>query len=132
MINSNLLVNIKNLAGAGLNIPVVEGLRSDSLPTPCISVNATDMELFQASLSDVYIAHVSVKYEEHYADTDSGQVKANFDIIVDNFNRDNLASLLTGGGYHLFDARMESTSADVDGDIFCYELIIRLIIELKS
>lgn len=132
MINSDLLQKIKTQAGQGLNINVVEGLRTENLPTPCISIVPVDMDRFSASLVDVFNCNVSVKYEEHYADITTEKAKANFDQIVRNFSDEELTQVLQGTTYHVFDARLESATSEVVGDFIVQELYLRIIAELQK
>lgn len=132
MISNNLINAIKSRAGQGLNIPVVDGMRTEDLPTPCISVQAQDMDMFHTSFIDVFNAHVLVKYEEHYADISTVQAKANFDRIISNFNIDNITSEMQGADYKLFDARIFSANQDIQENILAFELILKFIIEIQS
>lgn len=132
MISNNLINSIKSRAGQGLAIPVVDGMRTEDLPTPCISVQATDMDNFHASFTDVFNAHILVKYEEHYADITTVQAKANFDRIVDNFNSATLQNELGNVGYKIYDARIMQANQDVQGDILSFELTLKLILEIDA
>lgn len=132
MIPNELLDRIKVQAGQGLNIPVVDALSTESLPTPCISVGFVSMDRFSVTALDVFNATIQIKYEEHYADTTTASAKYNFDVIVNNFNRVELKDDLQGTGYHLFDLRIENGASSVEGDILCYQIDLLAIVEIKK
>jgi len=132
MIPDEFLDRIKVQAGQGLNIPVVDALSTENLPTPCISVGFISMDRFSITALDVFNAFIQIKYEEHYADTTTATAKGNFDVIVNNFNILGLKDLLQGQGYHLFDLRIENGSTSTEGDILCYQIDLLAIIEIKK
>ena len=100
MIPNNLILRITSrIEGAGLNVPVVQGLRSEDLPAPCIAVHAQSAENFNKGLTDVFRGLVSCRYDEHYADNSSTVVKNNFDAIINQFTQDNIGKELEGFGY---------------------------------
>jgi hypothetical protein len=132
MIPTSVTNAIKSIAGQGLSIPVRDGLSTDSMETPVITVSPQSMEKFTSSLVDVFHVYVSVKYEEHYADVTTDRARNNFDTLVNNFNRDNLIDNMQGSNYHVFESRIESGSVDVVNDILVHEVVLYLIMELKS
>jgi hypothetical protein len=133
MIPKNLFWRIQSkVVTTGLDIPVVEGLRSEDLPAPCIAIHTQSSENFNKSFTDVFRAVVSVRYDEHYADNSSQVVQQNFDLIVNAFMGDNLTRDLDGNGYKMFRASIDATNTEIINDFFSNEILLELIYERET
>ena len=133
MIPNNLILRIiTRIENAGLNVPVVQGLRSEDLPAPCIAVHAQSAENFNKSFTDVYRGLVSCRYDEHYADNSSTVVKDNFDAIINQFSVDNISSELEGFGYQIFRVSIESCVSEIINDFFSNEILLEIIYERET
>ena len=132
MFDPNLTLRIQTMLGnAGTGIEVVEGIRSDELPAPCILVHLEQAENFSISLADVYRVVVSVRYEEHYADSSSSIVQNNFNQLLDQFTVEDLAKQVGSDGYHVFDANVTNIQSDIQNDFFINEFNLEIIAERK-
>ena len=133
MIPSTLFLRIKSkVETTGLGIPVVEGLRSDDLPAPCVAIHTQSAENFNKGFTDVYRGLVSIRYDEHYADTNSVVVAQNFDQIIDQFTSDNLTSQLGGSSYKVFRASIEEINSEIINDFFSNEILLEIIFERET
>lgn len=133
MIPDNLILRIKSkLESAGTGIPVVEGLRSDDLPAPCIAVHAQSAENFNKGFTDVYRGMVSCRYDAHYADSNSSVVQQNFQLLMDQFSSDNLSVELDGYGYKCFRASVEQATSEIINDFFSNEILLEIIYERET
>ena len=122
---------ISLIENAGIGISVVQGIRSDDLPAPCVSVLLESADNFNISLADVYRCNVIVKYEEHYADSSSAVVQNNFNQILDQFTIIDLVSKLNSSGYHVFQASVANVNSDIQNDFFVNEFSLEIIAERK-
>lgn len=119
------------LGDAGTGIDVVEGIRSDDLPAPCVSVHIESADNYGSTLTDVFRVNVVIRYEEHYADASSNVVQQNFNLLLDQFLVDNLTEKLGADGYHIFIANMGSIRTDIENDFFVNEFNLELLAERK-
>ena len=132
MFSPNLTLRVKTiLEEAGTGIQVVEGIRSDELPAPCVSVHLEQAENFSISLADVYRVVVNIRYEEHYADTSSNKVQDNFNLLLDQFTVEKLPHKLESSGYGVFDANLTNIQSDIQNDFFVNEFNLEIIAERK-
>lgn len=130
---TNLLRRVKTLAlDANLGIDVVEGLRTEDLPTPCISVHLESAENFSNLLTDVFRTNITVKYEEHYGDSTSEEVSDNFKKLLDEFLVDKLVETINVAGVHVFEAKVDDILTDVQNDLFVSQFTLALIAERDS
>jgi hypothetical protein len=119
------------LGDAGTGIDVVEGIRSDELPAPCVLVHIESAENHNVSLTDVFRVNVVVRYEEHYADANSNVVQANFNLLIDQFMVDNLTEKVGSFGYHVFQASVGNITTDIENDFFVNEFNLEILAERK-
>lgn len=132
MFSPNLTLRIKTiLEEAGTGIDIVEGLRSDDLPAPCVVVHLESAEGYSVGLADVYRVVVSVRYEEHYADSSSALVKSKFNNLLDQFTVEDIVEKVGSTGYHVFDANVTNVQSDIQNDFFVNEFNLELIAERK-
>lgn len=122
---------ISLIENAGIGISVVQGIRSDDLPAPCVSVLLESADNFNISLADVYRCNVMVKYEEHYADSSSAVVQNNFNQILDQFTIIDLVSKLNSSDYYVFQASVANVNSDIQNDFFVNEFSLEIIAERK-
>jgi hypothetical protein len=113
-------------------IQVVEGIRTEDLPTPCINVILESATEFHPQLTDVYRVNILVRYEEHYGDTTGNEVNNNFKELLDQFIVDDLASKLSVDKIHVFKASITDIGQDVDNDMFLNEFTVSTIMERDS
>lgn len=120
------------VSGAISDVSVVKGLRSEDLDTPCVIVLVDSAENFNVHFTDVFRVNVSIRYEEHYADTTKDKMDAKFSAILSAFLVDDLVPELEIGGQAIFQAQVLSTSKTIEGDIFVNEIILEIISERDS
>lgn len=132
MFSPNLTLRVMSIIeDAGTGISVVEGIRSDDLPAPCVSVLLESADNFNISLADVYRCNIMVKYDEHYADSTSAVVQNNFNAILDQFTVEDLVTKLASFDYHIFQASVANISSDIQNDFFVNEFSLEIIAERK-
>jgi len=115
-----------------VDVDIVEGLRSEDLPAPCISVHLESAMNFNQSLTDVFNVVITVKYEEHHADQPSGVVNDNFKKLLDAFVVNNITSKLNAEGTTVFNAKVTDVSTAISGDFFVNQFSLELIAERDS
>lgn len=120
------------VSGVISDVSVVKGLRTEDLDTPCVIVLVDSAENFNVHFTDVFRVSVSIRYEEHYADTTKDKMDANFSAILNSFLIDDLVPELSIGGQAVFQAQVLSTSKTIEGDIFVNEIILEIISERDS
>ena len=111
------------------NIPVIEGIRTDDLPTPCINVFIDNAVEHHPQLTDVFVVNITVRYEEHYGDATGDEVNENFKSILDQFVVDELVEKLNVSGIHVFKASVTDIMQEVENDLFLNQFNISLIME---
>jgi|GEM_PF-5446174 len=111
------------------NIPVIEGIRTDDLPTPCINVFIDNAVEHHPQLTDVFVVNITVRYEEHYGDATGDEVNENFKRILDQFVVDELVEKLNVSGIHVFKASVTDIMQEVENDLFLNQFNISLIME---
>ena len=107
-------------------------MRSEDLPAPCIAIHTQSSENFNKSFTDVFRAVVSIRYDEHYADSSSQIVQENFDLILNAFLGDDLTRDLGGSGYKMFRASIDGTNTEIINDILSNEILLELIYERET
>lgn len=130
---SSAVKRIVSLAeSSDLGIPVIEGIRTEGLPTPCINVFIENATEFSPSLTDVYRININVRYEEHYADSTGEEVNQNFKKLLDVFVVDDLSQKLSTDGIHIFLGSVSDIAQDVQNDLFINHFNISMIMERNS
>jgi len=130
--NTILRQVISVASSAELPISIVEGLRSEDLPTPCISVHLESATSYNTSLTDVFNMLFTVKYEEHYADQSSETVNNNFKLLLDQFIVDDITKKLSTESSKVFNANVTDIETTVSGDFFVNQFSIQMIAERDS
>lgn len=123
---------VQKLDSAATGVPVVEGIRSDELPAPCILVHMDTADIFHPMLTDVFNLNINCRYEAHYADSKSNDVKENFGRLLSAFERDDLRSELEDTGYSIFKANIGQINSDIQNDFFVNEFSLELVIERSA
>lgn len=130
---NTIVRKVKSVAeSSNLNISVVEGLRSEDLPTPCISVHLESAMNFNQGFTDVFTVLVTIKYEEHYADKPATIVNDNFKKLLDVFIVDDLIDKLTTPQSRVFNAKITDVSTSIAGDFFANQFTIEAVAERDS
>lgn len=130
---NTILRKVKDVANAsGLPISIVEGLRSEDLPTPCISIHLESANSFNASMTDVFNIIVTIKYEEHYADQNAETVNNNFKLLLDEYIVDSLVQKLSTIESKVFNASVTDVETSISGDFFINQFSIQMIAERDS
>lgn len=133
MIPANFTQRIITIVdSAGTGVKTVEGLRSDDLPAPCVSVHIQSAENFHKEMTDVFRVYAVVRYEEHYADASHTVVKQKFNYILNQFLIDDLTTQMQGFGYHMFKASVDSISSETQNDFFINEFVLECILERET
>lgn len=120
---------VQKLDSAATGVPVVEGIRSDELPAPCVLVHMDTADIFHPMLTDVFNLNITCRYEAHYADSKSSDVKENFGRLLSAFESDDLRGDLDGAGYTVFKANVGTINSDIQNDFFVNEFTLDLVIE---
>lgn len=127
---NNLVNEVISLAdSADTGVDVVQGLRTEDLPTPCISVHLESATSFNNMMTDVFIISIVIRYEEHHADSTSEEVASNFKKLLDVFVTDDVAKKLDQSVVKVFNAKVEDVSTSVENEYFVNDLRIQLIAE---
>jgi hypothetical protein len=111
------------------NIPVIEGIRTDDLPTPCINVFIENAVEHHPQLADVFQVNITVRYEEHYGDATGDEVNENFKSILDKFVVNDLVDILNVASIHVFKASVTDVMQEVDNDLFLNQFNISILME---